>query len=237
MAWLLRRRNGGLWQLTPGQQIRVWQWPFGAPFYTARPVLTDHPRYYQVALGDTLGAIAARLHLAVGALAQQNGLGNANVIEAGQTLVLHHYTSRLERVVVPSVPASCLSMGLLLTDVANLVGLDAALLKAVAWHESGWRRVRGPSGEIGTMQLMPAMAQWVQRSLIGYPLDPQERATNILEGALLLRYYLDITGVNTHKTLALYHSGNMRADARNGRYLRAVLELRAWYYHHPRLGL
>jgi soluble lytic murein transglycosylase-like protein len=106
----------------------------------------------------------------------------------------------------------------------------------VAWHETGWVMERGPSGEIGMMQLMPYMARWVQRALVGYNLNPNTPENNVLEGALLLAYYLDVTGHNTHKTLALYHSGDTSPDRRNGQYIRAVLGLRAYFYHHPRAG-
>jgi len=67
--------------------------------------------------------------------------------------------------------------------------------------------------------------------------DSRDALKPVLQGSLLLAYYLDATGHNTHKTLALYHSGNTRANHRNGLYLRAVLWLRDYFYHHPCAGL
>jgi len=236
VAWLIRRRNGGLWAMVPGQQIRVWQWPFGTPYYAIRTVTTDKPQFYVVRSGDTVGGIAGKLNTTVSILADENGLGDASLIYAGQTLVLHHYTAHQRRTLVPGVPASRLHAGLLLTDVANLVGTDAALVRGLSWHESQWQSVRGSSGEIGMMQIMPYMADWVQRTLIGYKLDPKVPVNGVLEGTLLLQYYLDMTHGDVHRSLALYHSGNVRANPRNGVYIRACLALRDYFYHHPRVG-
>lgn len=46
------------------------------------------PAHYTVRPGDTLGAIAARFHTSVQALAQQNHIANPNVIRVGQVLQL-----------------------------------------------------------------------------------------------------------------------------------------------------
>ncbi len=236
VAWLLRRRNGGLWNMGPGQQIRVLQWPFGKPYFAVRPYTTDRPRFYTVRPGDTLSAIAVRMRTDTFTLIGQNGLGNGSLIYAGQRLVLHHYTTTQRRTLVPGVPADRLHTGLMLTDVANLTGVDAALVKGLAWRETQWTMVRGASGEIGMMQIMPFMARWVQRALVGYDLDPSVPVNNALEGTLLLDYYLDRTGRDTHRALALYHSGDTFASRRNGLYISKIEEFRAYFYHHPRAG-
>jgi len=236
VAWLIRRRNGGLWTMAPGQQIRVWQWPFGAPYHVIVRTMTDTPRYYTVRTGDTLSAIAAALHSDVGTLAGENNLGASDLIYSGQSLVLHHYTVRLRGALVPGVPASALHTGLLLTDVSNLVGIDAALVKGLVYHETGWQMVRGASGEIGMVQIMPYMANWVERALIGYHVDPNVPVYNALEGTLLLAYYLDETNRDAHKSLALYHSGDTFSNERNGIYIRTIESLRDYFYHHPQAG-
>ncbi len=236
VAWLLRRRNGGLWSMGPGQQIRVLQWPFGVPYFAVRSYVSDSPRFYTVQSGDTLSAIAVRLHTDAITLSGQNGLGNGSLIYAGQRLVLHHYATHQRRTLVPGVPADRLHTGLLLTDVANLAGVDAALVKGLAWRETQWTMVRGASGEIGMMQMMPFMARWVQRALVGYKLDPNVPVNNALEGTLLLGYYLDVTGHNAHKALALYHSGDTLPSHRNGLYISKIEEFRDYFYHHPRAG-
>jgi LysM repeat protein len=236
VAWLISRRNGGRWQLSPGMKIYVWQWPFDAPYWAIHTSRTDRPQTYTIQSGDTLWSIATRLHTDMATLARENGIAVDSTIYAGQQLVLHHYTYHQQRVWVPGVPVSMLHTGLLLTDMANLVGTDAALIKALAWNESGWRMVTGSSGEIGMVQIMPQTAEWVEQNLIGYPLDPRVPANNALIGTVLLAYYLDINHHDTHRALALYHSGNMVANYRNGTYIRAVLGLRPYFYHHPRVG-
>ena len=236
MVWPLRRRNGGLWNMAPGRQLRILRWPFDTPYWETRSSTTDRPERYTVRAGDSLWTIAQRLHTDTATLAAQNSLGDGLLIYAGQQLLLHHYSVRTVRVRVPSVPASRLHTGLLLTDLANLIGTDAALTKATFWYESGWKMIPGSSGEIGMVQIMPQTAEWVQQNLVGYPLDPHPTLNNALLGTLLLAYYLDTNHHDARKALALYHSGNTAADARNRVYIRAVLRLRAYYYHHPRIG-
>jgi soluble lytic murein transglycosylase-like protein len=236
MAWLLRRRNGGLWQMAPGALIWIWDWPFDTPTWAVRSYRTDRPEYYTVREGDTLSAIAVRMHSTVQELAAENNLGSGDLIYAGQRLVLHHLTEHTVQTMIPALRASSLPTGLLLADIAALVGIDPALLKALAWHESGWTMKRGASGEIGMVQIMPGMARWVQRDLVGYPLDPHVRANNVLEGALLLAYYLDTNHHDERKALAMYHSGYTGMDARNRAYVQAVLVLRASFAAHPRAG-
>lgn len=106
----------------------------------------------------------------------------------------------------------------------------------MTWHESGWRMVRGHSGEIGMVQIMPDMARWVQKELVGYPLNPQAPVNNALEGALLLAYYLDTNDQDVTKALSMYHSGYTRQDDRNTTYVKAVLSLRTYYAGHPHAG-
>lgn len=236
MIWLMRRRNGGLWRTAPGALIWVWDWPFDVPRVLLRTRAIDHPRYYTVRAGDSLSVIAGRLGTTVQDLAAQNGLGSGDLIYPGQRLVLHQITWRVTRTVIPGLSLSSLPRGLLLTDVAALVGLDPALFKALVWHESGWRMERGGSGEIGMVQIMPRMARWVQQALVGYPLDPNVPANNAFLGALLLAYYLDANHGNVARALGMYHSGYTTLDARNRAYVRAVLGLRAYFTHHPRSG-
>jgi LysM repeat protein len=236
VAWLVRRRNGGLWDMAPNELIRVWQWPFNAAHWATVTYQTDRPQVYTIQPGDSLWAIALKLHTDIQTLTAENGLDSGATIYAGQRLVLHHYTSHQRRVWVPGVSASALHTGLLLTDIANIVGTDAALVKGLVWNESGWQMRDGSSGEIGMVQIMPDTARWVQRALIGYTLDPRVPENNILEGTLLLAYYLDTNHHDTHKALALYHSGDTTPNKRNGTYIRAVLSLRQYFYHHPRVG-
>jgi LysM repeat protein len=94
----------------------------------------------------------------------------------------------------------------LLTQVATAYGLDPALVKAVAWQESGWRMVVARDGGIGVMQLMPATAAWVGPALLGRTIDPYNLQDNIQAGVALLAYYMRQYG-NVQQALAAYNEG------------------------------
>lgn len=81
------------------------------------------------------------------------------------------------------VPAS---LNPFVRDAARHSRLDASLIEAVAYVESGFdRHARSPKGAMGLMQLMPATAA---RFGIDNPLDPRQ---NLLGGARYLRELLD----------------------------------------------
>ena len=72
---------------------------------------------------------------------------------------------------IAAVSASGGGVGALLTAEAQAYRIDPALVKAVAWQESGWRMVVAADGGIGVMQLMPATAAWVGPALLGRAID------------------------------------------------------------------
>jgi LysM repeat protein len=236
IAWLIRRRNGGLSALAPGRHILVWQWPFGHGRWAMHDMPTDKPQGYIVQQADSFYVISLKLHIDISTLLSESGLGLDSAIYPNELLVLHHYTHHWQRVLLPGTPVAALHTGLLLTDVANLVGVDAALTKGLIWHESGWTMKRGGSGEIGMVQIMPNMAEWAQSTLVGYPLDPNVPVNNILLGDLVLLHYLDGSKRSVSAALALYHSGNVLPSERNQSYIHAVLADRQYFYDHPRAG-
>lgn len=89
------------------------------------------------------------------------------------------------------------SQDALIQTAAERYGVDAALVKAIVWRESGFNpNARGRAGEIGLMQITDAAAQEWAESAGVYPLpeshlfDPR---TNLLAGTwylgkLLRRY-------------------------------------------------
>lgn len=88
----------------------------------------------------------------------------------------------------------------LLTDAAQLHGLDPALLKAVAWRESNGRMAAVSNrGALGVMQLMPATA-----AELG--VNPNDLADNIRGGALYLRQQIERFG-SVPLALAAYNAG------------------------------
>jgi len=130
-------------------------------------------------------------------------------------------------------PSSQTSVGALLTSQAQAYGIDPALVKAVAWQESGWRMVVASDGGVGVMQLMPATAAWVGPSLLGRTIDPYNLQDNIAAGVALIASYLKQYGGNVQLALAAYNEGPL--NLRNGilpstaRYIANVLSLRASY--------
>ena len=87
--------------------------------------------------------------------------------------------------VVLHVPGRIVRVNALLAHVANQVGVDPTLVKAVAWMESGWQQgVVSPTGAVGMMQVEPYTGEWISRYLAGRPLDLHVAAEE--EGWILL---------------------------------------------------
>lgn len=125
---------------------------------------------------------------------------------------------------------SSLSVEAILTSEAQAAGVDPALVKAIAWQESGWRMVTAADGGIGIMQLMPATVVWLSRDLLGAPVDPYDPTSNIHAGVALLRYDLQALG-NERLAVAAYNQGlqSVRTQgigATTARYVANVLALR-----------
>jgi len=75
------------------------------------------------------------------------------------------------------------SVAALLTTQAQAAGVDPALVKAVAWQESGWRMVTAADGGIGIMQLMPDTVTWVETTLLGQRIAPYTPVDNVRAGS------------------------------------------------------
>jgi soluble lytic murein transglycosylase-like protein len=130
-----------------------------------------------------------------------------------------------------SSPATSRSaVGALLTTEANAYGIDPALVKAVAWQESGWQMVVARDGGIGVMQLMPATAAWVGPDLLGRTINPYNVTDNIQAGVALLASYLRQYGGNVQMALAAYNEGPQNLAhgilSSTAQYIANVLALR-----------
>ncbi|WP_297055690.1 lytic transglycosylase domain-containing protein [Thermosulfurimonas sp.] len=122
----------------------------------------------------------------------------------------------------------------LFEEAAREVGLDPALLKAVARVESGFNpRAVSFRGALGIMQLLPETAR-----LTGVR-DPFNPRQNIFGAARFLKQLLDRFG-DLRLALAAYHAGPERVERYHGippfpetrRYIRMVLR----YYRYYRLN-
>jgi N-acetylmuramoyl-L-alanine amidase len=123
-------------------------------------------------------------------------------------------------------------VGVLLEQTAARYGLDPAMVKAVAWQESGWKQgVVSPDNAIGIMQVLPSTGRFVGDSLVGRSLDLSNPADNVEAGVAFLAYLRRLTGGDDRTTLAGYYQG-LRSLRLNGpytdteRYIDNVLALR-----------
>lgn len=150
--------------------------------------------------GETLSGIAVRYRTSVTALARRNHLKDPNLIVIGTKLRV----PRSQSAAAPT--ASAASIRRSLERQARTHGLSPALVKAVAWQESGWRQdVKSSAGAIGVMQVMPATARFVNRVLGGGHLRIHVADDNIHLGVMYLRHML--ARFRTRKALAGYYSG------------------------------
>ena len=153
---------------------------------------------YRVKAGDTLSGIALALGLTPDRLAQSNGLNLRLPIEVGQILryavVLYNGPSRAE-------------IGAVLDQQSATVGIENALLKAIAWRESSWRMVDAADGGIGVMQLMPDTVDWLKATYVPGTWDPHNLTDNVHAGAVLLLAYDRMYAGDLTRVATAYHGG------------------------------
>ncbi len=173
--------------------------------------------------GDSLGAIATRFGTSTSALASANGLANPNVIVAGTRLRVPGASAAPSQGPLTPVtaatngwgnhPSRATIAGLIATHSARY-GVDPALVRAVAWQESGWwQGSRSSYGAIGVMQLMPGTVAWLGPSLVGRRLDPYDASDNIEGGTAYLGYLVRATG-SRRLAIASYYQGMGSVSAR-----------------------
>lgn len=173
--------------------------------------------------GETLSGIATRYGTTVTRLAGMNRLENPNLIAIGARLKVP--ARALSRAAAPasgSIESS-------LVGQARSHGLDPALVKAVAWQESGWnQRARSSAGAIGVMQVMPGTARWINCCLDGHGLNVRAADDNVHLGVMYLRHML-ATLKTKRRALAGYYSGpgnvKRRLNAGQRHYAGNVLAL------------
>ena len=174
-----------------GQLLHIPDSKLGTPGYATAAADSET---YTVVHGDTLVSIARRYGLDLTALARSNGLNVNAPLHVG---VLLHVPGRLARV------------NALLVHIANQVGVNPRLVKAVAWMESGWHQgVISPTGAIGLMQVEPYAGEWVSRYLAGRTLNLRVASDNVLAGALLLHHLLTVHNGVVDAALAGYYQGD-----------------------------
>jgi len=176
--------------LRPGAMLRIPDASLGLPAYTGgAPDAETHA----VRRGE--GVIETSRHFGVDptALARVNGIGVNAPLAEGDELV---------------VPGRLARFNALLTHVAGMAGVDAPLVRAVAWAESRWRQEAiSATGAVGIMQLEPSTGDWVSTHLAGRHLDIWNALDNVTAGSLLLQHLLEVTDGDRTAALAGYYQG------------------------------
>ena len=186
-------------------------------------------RMHEVRPGETLSDIAARHGVSVAGLAKVNDIADPNLIVAGQRIRIKGGGSGS----APAARAATASPGDVGASIerhARSHGVDPALVKAVAWQESGWnQRAVSSAGAIGVMQVMPDTADYVNAVLTNHNLDVRSMDDNVHLGVTYLKRMID-TMPSLKKALAAYYSGpgnvGRRLNAGQRAYARNVLALR-----------
>jgi LysM repeat protein len=163
--------------------------PSGAPVSAPAP---GPAREHRVAPGENLTKIAQKYETTIRALIDLNAIKNPRLIRVGQVLK------------VPAPP----TVEELLTKYAQRFGLSPALVKGVAWQESGWDQSRVSSkGAVGVMQLMPDTSSFTGRYLLNENVDASNLEQNIRAGVRFLAYLMELTGGEKQLAVSGYFQG------------------------------
>jgi LysM repeat protein len=216
------------------------------PGSVARPrsawrTVTTH---YVVRPGDSLYAIAARLHADPRVVARRNHLPRSLVVIIGQRLAIPHRVHvRTTAQAAPanvgrphlftgrSVPPAG-EVAAIITATARRWGVDRRLALAVAWQESGFnQRWISATGAVGAMQVEPYTGAYLSAYVVHRHLDLYDARDNATAGVALLSVLLRETRGNEAKAVAGYYQGLASVQSRGmfddtKAYVRSVLALR-----------
>ncbi|MGI9193415.1 MAG: lytic transglycosylase [Actinomycetota bacterium] len=217
---------------------------------------------HRVAPGENLTRIASRYRTTVQNLVALNQIKNPSLVRVGQMLnvpapavlkvagappqaappVIPPAASIPVPVLPPALPAkppvttvpSALPAGVedLIQLYSEKYGVQPALMKGLAWQESGWKQhVVSSAGAIGIMQVMPQTGEFISRQLLKEPVNLNDREQNVKAGIRFFAYYLSKTGGDERTAVAGYFQG-LRSVWQNGvspgtqRYVNSVMALR-----------
>ena len=200
------------------------------PSGTRAPLQKRRPRYrrYVVKPGDSLTAIADRHATTVRALARVNRIDPARILLIGKPLRI---PVSMTRTAVPPAAPSRAFIRRRLSFWAGHYGVDANLVRAVAWMESGYQpHVVSSVGAAGVMQVTPATWEFVEIVVVGKKV-PRTVDGNIRVGVAFLANLIERFDGSLRKALAGYHQGPHSVRTRGlyvetRRYVEDVLALR-----------
>jgi soluble lytic murein transglycosylase-like protein len=132
---------------------------------------------------------------------EANSLANPNHIVVGQALSIPG--------AAPGRQYSLAEYQAILENAAAEFGVSAALIKALAWQESGWNQfVISYAGAVGLMQVMPYTADWALLTLVpdavAWETDP---VANARMGTAILHHWLVRSDGNIETALGAYYQG------------------------------
>lgn len=183
-----------------GQSLTI---PGGGPSVSASaaPAAVTHI----VQPGETLAAIALRYGVSQSAIIEANGIANPNIIVEGRALSVPGATTTA----VNGRGYSLAEYEVILENAAAEFGISAALIKALAWQESGWNQfVESHAGAVGLMQVTPWTADWALLTLTPEATDWETNAvSNARMGAAILHHWLVRSDWDTTIALASYYQG------------------------------
>lgn len=175
-------------------------------------------RTHKVAAGENLFKIAAAYGVSVTAVVEANALANPNRIHPGDVLNIPG-----------GAPKTVEGM---LEEYSGKYGVNAALVKGLAWQESGWQQgVVSSAGAIGVMQVIPETGLFTGRYLLGKAVDLGQIEGNIEAGVRFLDYLLEKTSGDERMAVAGYFQG-LRSVRQTGvspktsRYVANVMALK-----------
>jgi LysM repeat protein len=162
---------------------------------------------YRVHSGDTLTAIGDRFGISLGRLARANGLRVRGILVTGTRLrvPLHRHGGGTPPSPAPA-PAPW-SVGWSIDHWSAHYGVDAHLVRAVAWQESGFNvSAVSAAGAWGVMQVTPPTWSFVEDGVIGVPVAHTPDG-GIRVGVAFLRHLLVGFGGNVRLAVAAYYQG------------------------------
>jgi LysM repeat protein len=162
---------------------------------------------YRVHAGDTLTAIGQRFGVGLHRLARANGLRIRALLITGTRLRVPAHAARAVSTASAVPTPAPWSVGWSIDHWSAHYGVDAHLVRAIAWQESGWNpHAVSAAGAWGVMQVMPATWSFVEDGVIGVPIAHTPDG-GVRVGVAFLRHLLIGFGGNERLAVAAYYQG------------------------------
>jgi LysM repeat protein len=164
-------------------------------------------RVHVVQKGESLWSLAKRYHTTIAKLAQLNHLDPARPLLIGTKLRLPQAVRSVKVEPVADRVVGVASVRSLLDHWAAHYGVSAALVRAVAWMESGYdNSVVSSAGAQGIMQILPSTWRYVETVLIGHRVRHTADG-NVHIGVAFLHHLLRAFHGNERLALAAWYQG------------------------------